>query len=394
MAKKGKGHPKVWRGDGELFFLGDLKKHYDKLENWVYRLEEDPIGNKYLRKLHEGFTFDYKIYGLESKLVDRVIFTYEGSEGNLGILLNGLKGTGKTVTSKIICNKLQQPVIIVDSDLPDGHLYLNDIPQNITIFIDEYEKIFSDTSSMLTIMDGALNSEHRRVFVLTTNRLNINENLLQRPSRIRYLKTFKDLTPPIIREILEDVLLHKELLDETATFISSLEMITVDIVKAIVHEVNLHHESPYNFADVFNVKKIIGKYDVYMLSPDLKKEILVKKGIRISPRKDFDEEHHLNGVFYLDNNYIGEIKEIIDEETIKVLCRTDKESNLYNFIKVPPPSITPETTQVEPASSKRVNRKKKEAGEEVIEQELYFRVFNSFMTHNNYKWDPKETAIF
>ena len=64
---------------------------------------------------------------------------------------------------------------------------------------------------MLSIMDGATNSEHRRVFLLTTNSLYINDNLLQRPGRIRYLKTFKDLTPEIIEEIVDDFLIYKEI---------------------------------------------------------------------------------------------------------------------------------------------------------------------------------------
>ena len=279
---------RVWVERDGLLFLRDSRTEDRHLENKVYILEQDPLMGKYLRPLSNDFQFDYKIYGLESKLISRVLKTYKASVGNLGVLLNGLKGTGKTVTSKILCNNLKQPVIIVDRNLKDCHIYLNDIPQDITIFIDEYEKIFENDADMLTIMDGALNSIYRRVFILTTNKLHVNENLLQRPGRIRYLKTFKDLTPAVIREILSDILVHKQFTEQLVQFISSLEIITVDIVKAIVHEVNVHEEPPLAFADVFNVRQITGKYDIYVISPDKTKETMFKKGVRVGPRRDFD----------------------------------------------------------------------------------------------------------
>jgi len=57
----------------------------------------------------------------------------------------------------------------------------------VIIFVDEYEKVFrSDgdydgSTGILTLMDGALSSEYRRLFLFTTNTLSVNSNLLQRP---------------------------------------------------------------------------------------------------------------------------------------------------------------------------------------------------------------------
>ncbi|WP_295723753.1 AAA family ATPase [uncultured Leptotrichia sp.] len=62
------------------------------------------------------FVFDYKIYGLQEDFINHVIKTYnEAQTGNLGILLNGTKGTGKTVAAKMIANRLHLPVIIVQN---------------------------------------------------------------------------------------------------------------------------------------------------------------------------------------------------------------------------------------------------------------------------------------
>lgn len=49
----------------------------------------------YLSKIAESFTFDYKLYGLNQKFIDYVLRTYENTTGNLGVLLDGIKGTGK-----------------------------------------------------------------------------------------------------------------------------------------------------------------------------------------------------------------------------------------------------------------------------------------------------------
>lgn len=253
---------KVWNDYGKKLFLSSPSSEFDKLENAIYSVGFDDNMGFFLNKQSDKFEFDYKLYGLETSLVNRAIKTFEVTNGNLGILLNGVKGTGKTVTSKIIANKLNQPIIIVGANYIGVTGFLNSIPQNITIFIDEYEKIFEESSALLTIMDGALTSQYRRVFLLTTNKLYLDENLIERPSRIRYLKQFDFLSYDIVVEIVDDILEHKELRNDCISFISSLATITVDIVKAILNEVNIHAESPSVFSDVFNVKKLKGKYNI------------------------------------------------------------------------------------------------------------------------------------
>jgi len=392
---------KVWIESDDLFSLQSIKKEHKKLPVAVFLLCQDPFGNKFLQKLEEQFQFNYKMYGLETSLINRVLKTFKNTNGNLGILLNGVKGTGKTVTSKIICNELGLPVILLDSNLENGHLYLNDIPQDITIFIDEYEKIFNEDADMLTIMDGAFNSTHRRMFVLTTNKLYVNENLIQRPGRIRYLKTFKDLDINIITEIVNDVVIHKHLIADTIRFVSSLELITVDIVKAVCQEVNIHEESPEVFESVFNVKKLAGRYDIFILGEDGKNypfETSAKMG---GARPDFEEDRHIGNSFYINDDYAGEIYEVVDEKTVKTkvwMNSDDPEYDFYPHSKEPASKVRNPfglTERVSSSESKPLSSitqellpsKKKSKGNDDRPAKMVLRTFTvekSYMTHRNF----------
>lgn len=324
---------KVWVGNPSRISLQYPSKEYEKLENVVYVMNIDGFGQLYLSKLSDNFSFDYKIYGLEKKLINRVLKTYEHSPyGNLGILLNGLKGTGKTVTAKILSNSLSQPTIIIPSKF-DADLtgFINSIPQDVTIFIDEYEKIFGESKELLTIMDGCLNSDSRRVFILTTNNLYIDENLLQRPSRIRYLKKFENLSPEIVTDIVDDLLKHPELKDETIEFISNLEMITVDIVKAIINEVNLHSESPNEFKDVFNVKKITGKFNVYVKDYD-GSYVEFATNCKIYPKPNYNDSS-VGYRFEIDGNIFGRVTSVLNWTTLELTPDVEEGETVDGFEK-------------------------------------------------------------
>lgn len=264
----------VWDVHGPVYRQGHESPKVKLLPVAIYELMIIPVGFVLQRKYDE-FTFPYKIYGNETTLVTRIQKTYKNTKGNLGVLFNGTKGTGKTVTAKQVCNSMKLPVILISQNISGCHAFVNSINQDIVIFIDEYEKIFvhkndDDNTDILTIMDGALNSHHRRMFMLTTNNLYINENLKQRPGRVRYLKTFRDLHISVTEEIVDDLLIHKHLKKDVMQFIASLEIITIDIVKSVLQEVNIHEESPNNFADIFNVQKLTGKFNIYLMDKENK----------------------------------------------------------------------------------------------------------------------------
>ena len=214
----------------------------DTIPKGIYNIGLSMTG-WYLERTADAFVFDYKVYGLHNKFMQHVLTAFENTKGNFGILLNGTKGTGKTVTAKTLANKLGLPVVIVKSfgENNTGLIeFLSSFNFDCVFFFDEFEKNFSDKdSSILQIMDGVYTSEYRRIFLLTTNETNINDNLISRPSRLRYIHEFGNLEQEVTREYLNDTLNDKSRIEDVIDFVDTLQISTIDILKSVVEEINI-----------------------------------------------------------------------------------------------------------------------------------------------------------
>lgn len=109
------------------------------------------------------------------------------------------------------------------------------------MLIDEAEKTFTkDTDScLLKMIDGVMKGA-RKLFLLTTNELTLNVNLFGRPGRIRYIKEFGNLDPETINEFLNDSLKDQSKRENILSYIDLLEISTIDILRCVVDEVNIH----------------------------------------------------------------------------------------------------------------------------------------------------------
>lgn len=234
----------IWIQDGNTFMKGSAttKAHPEGLPKGIYEVKES-MTDYYLNKLGDSFVFNYKLYGINNEFIDHFVKTYNNTTGNLGVLFNGIKGTGKTVTAEELCNRIGLPVIIVKScEKGDDTLKFlaTQINFDCIFFFDEYEKEFKESSSVLSFMDGVHNSQYRKVFLLTTNELEINNNLLGRPSRIRYVRSFGNLPEETTLELLNDILIDKNAVEPVLDLIRQMQIITIDLVKALAQEVNIH----------------------------------------------------------------------------------------------------------------------------------------------------------
>lgn len=251
----------------------------DKLPVGIYNLNFNPMAGWSVIKYANAFVFDYKVYGLQNDFIQYVYKTFKETTGNMGILLNGVRGSGKTVSAKVLANLLNLPIIIVKDmgDLNQDMIeYLSSFNFDCILFFDEFEKNFNEKdSTILQIMDGVYNIGFRKIFLMTTNSLSVNENLLDRPSRVRYIKEFGNLELPVVKEFLEDNLEDKTAMDELIEFIDTLKISTIDILKAVVNEVNIHGIEEFKKAKkFFNVSTSTYEYTCitgYLPKSELKK---------------------------------------------------------------------------------------------------------------------------
>ena len=106
----------------------------------------------------------------------------------------------------LLCNAIGIPVVAIQSNCKGLLPFIQSLNFECVVFIDEAEKNFpkgEEGDVLLRLIDGAFNVR-RRLYILTTNQMTLNDNLLGRPGRIRYRFEFSNLLPQAIEEYLDD----------------------------------------------------------------------------------------------------------------------------------------------------------------------------------------------
>ncbi len=259
-----------WVKENGVFYPipGDTTLHITP-GNGVFQIyEEKSMGGSRLglRKMADAFTFNFKIYDLGVEDTMQKVETTWNSDvfvrgnKNLGIIFNGLKGTGKTIASKILSNRMNMPIVVVNAAYEGLLSFIQSLCFECVVLIDEAEKTFHERGDVLLKMIDGVYNESRKLYILTTNRLSIDENLLGRPGRIRYIKQFGNLTAKAVADYIKDNLLDLCKTDMILDIVDVLEISTIDILKSIVDEVNIHGEINEN--SLLNIPKANYKIDV------------------------------------------------------------------------------------------------------------------------------------
>src|SRR5690606_34988668 len=90
-------------------------KTLEKLPKKVMLLQFNEKKNEFYLEIQKEFTLPAKIYGNVQELSKRYLNTFKKGNKNLGILLKGIKGSGKSLLAKAICINSNLPVIIISA---------------------------------------------------------------------------------------------------------------------------------------------------------------------------------------------------------------------------------------------------------------------------------------
>lgn len=210
---------------------------------------------------------DYVVSDLA--FIERVRNVYIKSGKQLGILLHGLSGMGKSMLAKQLCmemvTKCQMPVIIFDFNSAE-HIadILKQVNQPSVIFLDEFEKMFAnddvhskpyqEQNELLSILDGTNVSKH--IFLFTANeKTEISPHMFNRPSRIRYCINYTAIPRNVIIQIIDNNVEEQEKREFLYGLTNVVKTLTYDVLFELINEVLYTEELNVNeFLRVFNLE--------------------------------------------------------------------------------------------------------------------------------------------
>ena len=234
----------IVKSGNSISIYGEEVQTYKTLPVGTYRVCFSPMTGFSLQP-HDDLITDEKIYGNTREKVTKVLRTFDTFSRNMGVILSGPKGAGKSMFARCLATegkKQNLPLIIVDGSyagLPD---FISKIKQECIVLFDEFEKTFDrdngEQESLLSLFDGL--DSGKKLFVLTCNdTLKLSEFLLNRPGRFHYHFQFGVLGEEEMAEYLEDTLVDtaKKYIPEII-LASDLSEFTYDILRAVVFELN------------------------------------------------------------------------------------------------------------------------------------------------------------
>ena len=247
---------------GDLVLIANDSMTVPKLEAATYLIcFNDRIG--YHLKKVDPLKLPSKVYGDNPDLVEKVLKLFEDEVGRTsGVMLYGEKGTGKTMTAVGACieaNERGYPVLLLQSQFygSDFNDFMAKIEDSCLVFIDEFEKVFDTQESInqtLMLLDGAVKTH--KLFILTSNSaLETSDSmkyLVNRPSRVFYSIYYGTMEDSVIQEYLDDNLKYQNYREDIAALKRSFKVFTIDILKAIVAEVNRYGHTEKPFTQLIN----------------------------------------------------------------------------------------------------------------------------------------------
>lgn len=229
----------------------DTVMTFNELPTRAYIVRFAKMTGFYLDEYMDFQIKEEKIYGEHMKKVQKVLRAFESFDRNLGVILSGYKGIGKSLFAKLLSVKAIQdgiPIIVVDQYIPGIASYIEAIDQGVMVLFDEFDKTFGDVkppegeiepqAALLSLFDGI--AQGKKLFVITCNDIRkLNDFIVNRPGRFHYHFRFDYPSADEIRTYLYDKLggeyYHE--IERIVAFSRKVDL-NYDCLRAIVFELN------------------------------------------------------------------------------------------------------------------------------------------------------------
>lgn len=296
---------------GNIFQVyDDDLKTYNQLPVGVYTLHCSQQMGWYMKSRDELEVKEKKIYGNHQIKVEKVLRTYDEFNRNLGIILSGNKGIGKSLFTRLLAieaNKKGLPVLMIEKYIPGLAAYIQNIDQEIMVMFDEYDKTFGGVKApdgaadpqteLLSLFDGT--STGKKLFVITCNETNkISSYLVNRPGRFHYHFRFENPDSSEVREYLQDNITDKDnwkYIDAIVSFASRVGL-NYDCLRSITFEINQGESFEEAIKDLNIVNAEIPRYQI---------SIVYKDGTIAHHRYSTQIDLFTNKDVHIDDFYIG-----------------------------------------------------------------------------------------
>ena len=247
----------------------------NKLPPAIYEVNYTTDLGFHLVRKHDNYPLPSDIYNfnnteVKSDLATLFLNRFASEHNNLGVMLIGEKGTGKSLLMKRTANlaiESGMPVITIENSYNSESLakFLSAIKDDAVVLFDEFEKKYDpdeepenrpSQAGLLSFFDGT--SIYRKLIIVTANdRDGINEFFLNRPSRIRYVIDYKGLTSEFVSAYLQEKLNHPEVAQDVVNELDLVPSINFDLLRNVVEEINLLYptESIKAIMSITNIKR-------------------------------------------------------------------------------------------------------------------------------------------
>lgn len=225
----------------------------NKLKPAVYNIVVSQNQGIFLQE-REPLPVPPEVYGANTeRRATKVLTTFKDRKNEpTGVLLSGLKGSGKSMLARLIAVRALAegyPVILLQvSQLePEVVTFFNSIDTQCVVLLEELDKTEDRDKSwqipLLQLLDGS-GATANHLFLATANAAwGVSDKLMARPGRIYYHFHFGPVSEDMCREYIASKL-PAEAHDAVYDAMLEINELTFDTMRAFVEEVNRYGYTP------------------------------------------------------------------------------------------------------------------------------------------------------